>query len=124
MFNSRNSQISIEKHKHRNIFFRYSSAASTSSVSSTVDHWVSRMPRFVPPKHLKLETAATNNKVNNETTKETTDKENIDVALRNSQNALKTVSNNSIPKFIDENADVEMEQTNCSDGELKKKIFT
>lgn len=92
-----------------------SSAASTSSVSSSVDHWISRMPRFIPPKHLKIETPVTNNKENVEGTEEITEKDNIDVALRNSQNALKTDSSNSIPKFIDESSNMHLEHNSQND---------
>ncbi|KAL3274494.1 hypothetical protein HHI36_015876 [Cryptolaemus montrouzieri] len=85
-----------------------SSAASTSSVGSSVDHWVSRMPKFVPPKHLRSDKKC-NNKENVECVDQIVEKENNDVALRNSQNTLKSASSNSIPKFIDGSTSTDQE---------------
>lgn len=70
-----------------------SSAASTSSVSSGNDHWVTRMPRFIPPKLVKQPEKTVSIKddgkvpeKDGESKKES--KTDEVVALRNSQNTL------------------------------------
>ncbi|RZC35274.1 ubiquitin carboxyl-terminal hydrolase 31 [Asbolus verrucosus] len=75
-----------------------SSAASTSSVGSSTDHWVSRMPKFMPPKNLKAteKKQASNERLHedNRENKEETLKASEEVALRNSQNALHSSGTN------------------------------
>ncbi|CAH1383283.1 unnamed protein product [Tenebrio molitor] len=83
-----------------------SSAASTSSVGSSTDHWVSRMPKFMPPKNLKTietkqqpnntENVAEENKENNEEMLKASE----EVALRNSQNTLHS-SNTNVRKSLE-----------------------
>ncbi|XP_060522834.1 ubiquitin carboxyl-terminal hydrolase 31 [Cylas formicarius] len=69
-----------------------SSAASTSSVGSGNDHWVTRMPRFLPPKPVKPEKSVTVKEEPKIIESVASDKEaeprKDEVALRNSQNAL------------------------------------
>ncbi|KAK9888287.1 hypothetical protein WA026_000549 [Henosepilachna vigintioctopunctata] len=75
-----------------------SSAASTSSGGSANDHWISKMPKFLPPKHLRSDKKTcteSNNKI------QTTEKVNGDVSVRNNQNTLKSTSQNSISPLVD-----------------------
>ncbi|XP_044272353.1 ubiquitin carboxyl-terminal hydrolase 43 [Tribolium madens] len=79
-----NNSAYILFYQRRNVGSSTSSAASTSSVGSSTDHWVSRMPKFVPPKNIKIEKKP---KVDDET------KTSDEVALRNSQNKLDSAAN-------------------------------
>ncbi|EFA08548.2 ubiquitin carboxyl-terminal hydrolase 31 [Tribolium castaneum] len=79
-----NNSAYILFYQRRNVGSSTSSAASTSSVGSSTDHWVSRMPKFVPPKNIKIEKKP---KVDEET------KTSEEVALRNSQNTLDSAAN-------------------------------
>ncbi|XP_018580351.1 ubiquitin carboxyl-terminal hydrolase 31 isoform X2 [Anoplophora glabripennis] len=88
-----------------------SSAASTSSVGSCQDHWVSRMPRFVPPKYAVKQSEAKpvtkedifeerQHHVDVNEDDEERSKAAEEVALRNSQNTLHS-SCNSVRKSLE-----------------------
>lgn len=120
-----------------------SSAASTSSVGSSGDHWVSRMPKFVPPKHIKpVEKSPVLNKdaqikqeevapVTENLAKPTEITNNDQVSLRNSQNTLynshsnikklESKSTNTINSINIENDPV---KEPVSVPEVKKPIYT
>nr|XP_023019234.1 ubiquitin carboxyl-terminal hydrolase 31 [Leptinotarsa decemlineata] len=122
-----------------------SSAASTSSVGSGQDHWVSRMPRFIPPKTIiKSEENKTlpqkedifEERQNHAESKiEDIAKNEENVALRNSQNTLHS-SSNSLRRSLDtqklnmENEKCPRNQSNlslpnsCTPTEPKKTLYT
>lgn len=116
-----------------------SSAASTSSVGSSGDHWVSRMPRFIPPKHIKpIEKAPAENKISTKVEEETNEiSKSIEpneeqVIFRNSQNALYN-SRNNIKKSIENKAtstigDIKEDSlcvnVNAVQEDVKKPIYT
>ncbi|KAG5877817.1 hypothetical protein JTB14_004121 [Gonioctena quinquepunctata] len=122
-----------------------SSAASTSSVGSGQDHWVSRMPRFIPPKTIVKQTETKiplkenifeERQTNPEPKVEEVAKYSEDVALRNSQNTLHSSSSNSVRKSLEtqkvktENVKNSPDQSNlslsstCTPTEMKKTVYT
>lgn len=101
-----------------------SSAASTSSVGSCQDHWVSRMPRFIPPKFTTKQNEAKpaakedifeerQHHVDVNEDEDETSKAAEEVALRNSQNTLHS-SCNSVRKSV------ETKSTNTWPSEVAK----
>lgn len=101
-----------------------SSAASTSSVGSSNDHWVSRMPKFMPPKNIKSDTKKPSEKAEDETKENNNENEanNDEVAFRNSQNALYS-SNSSMRKSLENKST----NTGLDDQDSKttnKKLYT
>ncbi|KAF7272710.1 hypothetical protein GWI33_014542 [Rhynchophorus ferrugineus] len=110
-----------------------SSAASTSSVGSGNDHWVSRMPKFTPPKLCKQpeKTVSIKDDVKN-TDKEDTKKEGkVDevVALRNSQNTLYS-SRKSLEIKVSENTrnsptlSLNLNRSSSEISPSKRPVFT
>lgn len=111
-----NNSAYILFYQRRNVGSSSSSAASTSSVGSSTDHWVSRMPKFQPPKNIKIE-----KKQNEET------KTNEQVALRNSQNTLDSAANprKSLDKSTNTGEEVKLYTTSIyinSCGEMDKAV--
>lgn len=85
-----------------------SSAASTSSIGSN-DHWVTRMPKFMAPKHLRnMEHSSSKPVIKvdgaDENNQNGANEDNV-IAQKNSENNLKNevtnCSSQSIPKYID-----------------------
>ncbi|KAI4456321.1 ubiquitin carboxyl-terminal hydrolase [Holotrichia oblita] len=119
-----------------------SSAASTSSVGSSGDHWVSRMPKFVPPKHIKaVEKSPVLNKdaqikqeevvPSTEIAKPTDITNNDQVNLRNSQNTLynshsniKKLESKSTNTINSINIESDPPKDIVSVAEVKKPIYT
>lgn len=99
-----------------------SSAASTSSVGSMNDHWVSRMPKFsyVPPKNDKKinTTNSTNNKKPNENTTEEKDNTKSDVISENKEN------NSTTPSPIKNSTSLDKISTPNSPKKLEKSTNT
>ncbi|KRT86127.1 Peptidase, partial [Oryctes borbonicus] len=119
-----------------------SSAASTSSVGSAGDHWVSRMPKFVPPKHTKAVEKSTVTNVTPakqaeeiQTTQEVVKQPELtssdQVSLRNSQNTLhssqsnvKKLENKSTNTVNVTNIECETSKVPATVAEVRKPIYT
>lgn len=101
-----------------------SSAASTSSVGSSNDHWVSRMPKFLPPKNIKVDAKKTPEKAEDENKENNDENQAINdaVALRNSQNTLHC-SNSNMRKSL-ENKSTNTGLDVQDSGTTNKKLYT
>lgn len=102
-----------------------SSAASTSSVGSSSDHWVSRMPKFMPPKNTKVDTKKAPDKAEDENKENNCENEanNDTVALRNSQNTLYSSNSNMRKSLENKSTNTGLENPD-SDRTTNKKLYT